>query len=129
MGIDITGLGSAAELVTTTIDKIWPDKTEIEKAQLAAAVSIVQGQIDINKEEAKSQSVFVAGWRPSVGWVCSSALAFQFVIHPSAVVIASYFGHTLPATTGIENQLWELLTAMLGIGGMRSFDKLKGVNS
>ena len=67
MALDITGLGSVADLASTVISKIWPDKTEAEKAQLAAAVQLVQGQIDINKVEASSSSVFVAGWRPFIG--------------------------------------------------------------
>ena len=63
---DITGLGSIAELAGTVISKIWPDKTEAEKQQLAAAVMVIQGQLDINKVEAASPSLFVSGWRPAL---------------------------------------------------------------
>lgn len=63
-------LTAGIDLVNTAINKIWPDKSEQEKQQLAAAVVIVQGQLDINKTEAASSSTFVAGWRPFIGWVC-----------------------------------------------------------
>lgn len=60
-------------LVDTVISRIWPDKSEAEKQQLAAAVSLVQGQIAINQAEAGNPSVFVSGWRPAIGWVCGMA--------------------------------------------------------
>ena len=78
MGRDLTGVGAVADLATTVIDKIWPNKSEQEKAELAAAVQVVQGQLEINKEEAKSPSFFVAGWRPFVGWVCGSGCAWNW---------------------------------------------------
>ena len=83
--MDITGIGSIADLAKTVVDKIWPDKSEEEKQQIAAALSIVQGQIDTNKTEAASSSTFVAGWRPAIGWVCAIALGYQYVIRPIAI--------------------------------------------
>jgi hypothetical protein len=73
--MDITGLGAVSDLATTVISRIWPDKTEQEKQQLAAAVMVVQGQLDINRTEAANPSVFVSGWRPFIGWVCGAACA------------------------------------------------------
>jgi len=70
-------LTAGLDLVNTAINKIWPDKSEQEKQQLAAAVVIVQGQLDINKAEAASPSVFVSGWRPWIGWVCGTACAWN----------------------------------------------------
>lgn len=61
--MDLTGLGGVAELASTVIEKIWPDKTEQEKQQLAAAVSLVQGQMEVNRTEAQHPSLFVAGQR------------------------------------------------------------------
>ena len=129
MGIDITGLGSVAELVTTTINKVWPDKTEIEKAQLAAAVSIVQGQLEVNKEEAKSSSAFVAGGRPFIIWVCGTGLAMQFVVFPTVVITASWFNKILAVPSLDMATLMTLLFGLLGLSSLRSFDKVKGVAS
>ena len=80
--MDLTGLGGVAELASTVIEKIWPDKTEQEKQQLAAAVSLVQGQMEVNRTEAQHPSLFVAGWRPAIGWVCALALAYHFAMRP-----------------------------------------------
>ena len=65
MMTDFTGLGAVSDLANSVINKIWPDKTEAEKQQLAAAVMVIQGQLDINKVEAASPSLFVSGWRPA----------------------------------------------------------------
>lgn len=126
MGVDLTGLGSVAELITATVNKIWPDKSEQEKQEMAAALAIVQGQMQVNQAEAAHSSLFVAGWRPSVGWVCSMALLYQFVLRPLIEFGLLASGHPLPAAMpGIDNTLWELMFGMLGIGGLRSFDKAR----
>lgn len=125
---DQLGLGSVADLATTVINKIWPDKSEAEKQQLAAAVSIVQGQIDVNKEEAKNPNVFVSGWRPFIGWVCGSALAYTFVGYPMLIwFAAAYHPGFTPPKLGNDGMLYELLFGMLGMGGLRTFEKVKGV--
>lgn len=67
MGLDATGVGAVADLASAVIGRLWPDKSEAERAQMAAAMTIVQGQLDANRAEAASPSVFVAGWRPAVG--------------------------------------------------------------
>lgn len=79
MSIDMMGVGAVADLATTIISKIWPDKSEQEKQALAAAVLVVQGQLDINKAEALNPSVFVSGWRPFIGWVCGLACAWNWI--------------------------------------------------
>ena len=56
-------------MASSVIDKIWPDKTEQEKQQLAMAMTIVQGQLAVNQVEGRSTDRFVAGWRPFIGWV------------------------------------------------------------
>lgn len=122
MGLDVTGVGAVADLTGKIIDKIWPDKSDQERAQLAAAVQIVNGQLEINKNEAASPSLFVAGWRPAVGWVCASALAFQYLARP--LLLGFGVTQTLP---GLDDQLWQLLFGMLGMGALRTFEKSKGV--
>jgi len=127
MGLDVTGLGAVADLARSAIDKIWPDKTEQEKQEIAAAVMVIQGQIDVNKAEAANPSVFVAGWRPFVGWVCGAALAYQFVGKPLLSFGFAAYGHPLPPLPGIDDTLWQLLFGMLGLGGLRTVEKVKGV--
>ena len=61
-------LTAGVDLATTVINKIWPDKSAAEAAQLAAAVALVQGQMDVNKAEAASPNAFTSGWRPAIGW-------------------------------------------------------------
>jgi len=115
------------DLAKTVVQTIWPDKTEEEKQQLAAAVMIVQGQIDTNKTEAANPSMFVAGWRPFIGWVCGLALVYQYLARPLAAWAFAIAGHPLPPMPGLDDNLWELLLGMLGLGGLRSFEKVKGV--
>ena len=125
--MDATGIGAVADLASTVISRLWPDKTEQERAQLAAALTIVQGQLDANKVEASSPSVFVGGWRPGVGWVCVAALACQYIARPRVQWVGIVSGHPLPDLPGIDAQLWELMLGMLGLGGLRSYEKVKGV--
>ena len=125
---DPIGLGSVADLANTVINKIWPDKSEAEKQQLAAAVSIVQGQLDVNKEEAKNPSVFVSGWRPFIGWVCGTALGYTFIGYPFLIwFTAAFHPGFVPPKLGNDGMLYELLFGMLGMGGLRTFEKVKGV--
>lgn len=115
------------DLANTVVNKIWPDKSEQERAQLAAAVSLVQGQLEINKAEAASDSVFTSGWRPFIGWVCGAALVYQYLIRPLAAWGFAVAGHDLPPMPGLDDNLWQLLLGMLGLGGLRTFEKFKGV--
>lgn len=125
--MDATGIGAVADLASTVIGRLWPDKTEQERAQLAAALTIVQGQLDANKAEAASPSAFTSGWRPGVGWVCVAALACQYIARPLVQWAGIVSGHPLPDLPGIDAQLWELMLGMLGLGGLRSYEKVKGV--
>lgn len=127
MGLDITGVGAIAELASNVVNKIWPDKTEEEKQQLAAAVMVVQGQIDINKEEAKSDSIFVAGWRPFIGWVCGSACAWNWIGLPMAKSGLLLAGVTLSVSPADLSEMLPVLMGMLGLGALRTAEKFKGV--
>lgn len=84
-------------------------------------------QLDVNKAEAGSGSVFVAGWRPFIGWSCGAALCFQYVLSPLLVWGGDLVGHPLPAPPKLDAVLWELMFGMLGMGALRSFEKIKGV--
>ena len=125
---DITGLGAVTELASTVINKIWPDKSEAERQQLAAAVMVVQGQLDINKVEAASPSVFVSGWRPFIGWVCGVACAWNWIGLKVALFVAAFLGHPLNMQPADVSEMMPVLLGMLGLGGLRTVEKLRGVN-
>lgn len=120
-------------LIDKLVDRI-PDpnerareKARLEADLLAAANSQQEQQAEINKVEAASQSVFVAGWRPFIGWCCGLGIFWAFVGQPIAVWAITTFklAGTVPQIQ--TDYLLEMVLAMLGIGGLRTFEKLKGV--
>lgn len=119
-------LTAGIELAQAAISKIWPDKSAAEAQQLAAAVAIVQGQLATNAAEAASPSAFTSGWRPGIGWVCGAALAMQYIARPLLQWGGIVSGHPLPELPGIDNNLWELMLGMLGLGGLRTYEKVRG---
>jgi len=125
--MDITGLGAVSDLASTVINKIWPDKTEAEKQQLAAAVMVVQGQLDINKVEAANPAVFVSGWRPFIGWVCGAACAWNWIGLPIAKLGLALSGHPLELSPANLTEMMPVMLGMLGLGGLRTVEKIKGV--
>jgi len=127
MGLDLTGLGAVSDLINTAIDKIWPDKSEQEKQQLAAAVLIVQGQLDINKAEASNPSVFVSGWRPFIGWICGAACAWNWIGLPIAVMGLKLGGVQIELAPASLTEMMPILLGMLGLGGLRTVEKMNGV--
>lgn len=121
---DVTGLGSVADLAKTVIDKIWPNKSEQEKAELQAAMLIVQGQLAVNQTEAAHRSIFVAGWRPFIGWVCGGACAWNWIGLPIAkaglILFASIKLDLSPADL---SEMLPVLMGMLGLGTLRTYEK------
>ena len=95
-------------------------KTAFHAANLA--------QIDLNKQEAAHQSMFVAGWRPFVGWTCGVALAYHFLIAPLLGFVLVLYGIDTPMPEFEFSQLSTILMGMLGLGGLRSYEKMKGVH-
>ena len=93
-------------------------KTELHRANMA--------QLEVNKVEAAHKSMFVAGWRPFVGWTCGVALAWHFVLAPFIIFFSAYFGVELPELPTFDMEsLMTVLLGMLGLGGLRSFEKYK----
>lgn len=125
--MDITGLGAVSDLANSVINKIWPDKTEQEKQQLAAAVMVVQGQLDINKEEAKSPSLFVSGWRPAIGWICGLACTWNWVGLPIAKMGLMLYGKDIALSPADITEMMPILLGMLGLGSLRTYEKVQGV--
>jgi hypothetical protein len=96
---------------------------------LAADRAAMQAQADVNKVEAASSSLFVAGWRPFIGWVCGSGLAYQFVLCPLLSWGAALAKHPVACPSLDMGTLLTLLLGMLGLGGMRTVEKINGINA
>lgn len=98
-----------------------------ELAQLASVTTLAQGQLDVNKIEAASTRLFVAGWRPFIGWICGGALAFDTIVRPVVVMGMAYAGHPAPVMLHLSTeQIYGLLFGLLGLGTLRSVEKIKG---
>ncbi len=121
--------------VTGLLDKFIEDKDQ--KNALAHEIATMaekqsheaqMAQVLTTREEAKHRSVFVAGWRPFIGWTCGFALAYHFVFAPLIVFGASWYGAEIPEIPTFDmDSLMTVLLGMLGLGGMRSFEKAKGL--
>lgn len=121
--------------VTGLLDKFIEDKDQ--KNALAHEISTMaerhaheaaMQQILVNREEAKHRSIFVSGWRPSVGWCCSIALFWHFVLQPITVFAATLAGWQLPPLPEFQMEtLTTILMGLLGIGGLRTYEKQKGL--
>jgi roadblock/LC7 domain-containing protein len=118
----------------TLIDRLIPDRAAAEKAKAEMELQLVNAaneaamaQVEVNKVEAGHSSVFVAGWRPSIGWVCAAGLAWAFVVAPIASWSLMVLGIKAELPAIQFDHLFELVLAMLGIGGLRTFEKLRGV--
>ena len=142
----IEPLTAALEFGKSALEKLFPDPAqraaaalnlerlhqEGDLAGLNAEVSLLLGQIDINKIEAASDSFFKSGWRPAVGWTCVLGLFYSFFLRPILVwVILLYHGDAageavVPPSLNIGDLL-TLLFGLLGLGGLRTFEKFKGV--
>ncbi len=118
----VAGMGPADLVRMKELDNLF----KIEMARVG--ISLDMAQIDVNKEEAKSANLFVAGWRPCVGWIGAIGLGYVAVVEPIArfasLVFFSYSGAFPVIDTTLTLQV---LLGILGLGGMRSFDKAKGV--
>ena len=115
--------------INNIVDRVVPDKSAAQKAKAALLEMQVKGELDsmlgqleINKAEAQHSSVFVAGWRPFIGWAAGCCLVYQIVLPPLATIA----GWNVPEIDG--SVLTTLLMTMLGAGAMRSFDKKNGVD-
>jgi len=115
-----------------------PDKNKRAEAQeqfegqmLVALTTLVQGQLAVNAKEAEHASIFVAGWRPAIGWICGAGLAWNFVIQPLIAWGAFIWpgGPDLSGAPALEiGELMTILMGMLGLGGLRTYEKRLGVS-
>ena len=125
------------------LDKLIPDPVarqaakvrllELEQAgqlaQLDATLKLAQGQLEVNKVEAASPDRFVSGWRPAVGWVCAGGFAYVTLLQPLLPWLAHLAGGTHEPLPNIPTDvLLTLLLGMLGLGGLRTAEKIKGAS-
>ena len=102
-------------------------KEALEKELVDAANSVMLAQTEINAAEAQHKSIFVAGWRPFIGWVCGVGIAWSMVVQPVAQWAMIAWGDGTELPTIDTSYLMELVTAMLGMSGLRTFEKMRGV--
>ena len=124
-------LGPATQLLDKFVeDKDKKNELAHEIATMAErhAQELAKGQLDINKEEAKHRSIFVSGWRPFVGWTCGAALCYHFILAPLILFGVGISGYTVPPLPEFDiGSLMTVLMGMLGLGGLRTFEKTKGL--
>ena len=123
-------------IIGNLLDRLLPDKTASEKAKqdlalLAAKgeLDLLVGQLEVNKNEAESRDPFVSRWRPFIGWVCGAAFAYHFLIVPLLISIASVSGVDVSHIPHFDmDALLYVLGGLLGLGGLRTVEKVKGAS-
>jgi len=130
------GLVSAVlPAVTDIVGRFLPeDKEERAKAERAIKASLTEhlakvdlAQIDVNKEEAKG-NWFQSSWRPLTGWTCAASLAWTYLFQPMASFVLAQTGHLVDLPALDMSQMMPILLGMLGLGGLRSWERTKGVS-
>lgn len=130
-------------VASKVIDRVWPDPAAQAQAkfqllqlaqdgtlkQLMADTDLAKAQDAINQVEASNTSIFVAGWRPFVGWVCGCALGFNYVAAPLGNWIAALAGSHAAIPMLDFSVMSPILTGMLGLGAMRTYEKVQGINA
>ncbi len=128
-------LGSLVQPVTGLLDKFIEDKDT--KNQLAHEIStmaerhaqeLAKGQLEINKAEAQSRNVFIAGWRPFLGWTMGFAMAYNYVIQPIAIFVLGQLDYLVALPALDMTEMMPVLLGMLGLGGLRTYEKKKGIS-
>ncbi len=116
------------------LNRWFPDPAEKAKAEMemmqllqTQEMQVILAQLQVNAMEAQHQSIFVAGWRPFVGWICGLAFAFSTMIHPMLAWYGRSRGWPAPPTLDADLMLY-VLGGMLGLGGFRSLEKVKGAS-
>jgi hypothetical protein len=124
------GIDDAVATALKILDKFVPDpaaKALFEKEFRSDLLAWDQGQVEINKIEAQSTNLWASGWRPAIGWACAYAFVFNYSIAPTIAWIAAMFGSTVPMPQFNQAVLDTLLYGMLGLGGLRTIEKFKGI--
>lgn len=115
-------------LASTIVSRVWPDKSAQEQQQLAATLAMIQGQVAVNQAEASSESALVAGWRPFIGWACGMACVWNWLGLPVAKLGLTLAGHPIVLSPADLSEMMPVLMGMLGLGGLHTFERVKGVS-
>jgi hypothetical protein len=128
------GIDDAIAQGLKIFNKFIPDKgqqAEFENqyrlALLEADTRIVEAQLEVNKAEAENPNLFASCWRPFIGWICGIAMAYHFILQPLLIFLLSINGQLVTLPSFNMDSLNTVLFGMLGLGGMRSYEKVKGV--
>ena len=128
-------LPSLLPVVGDVLDRFFPNKEEKARAEREIEAKLAEhlakidiAQIEVNKQEAAHRSLFVAGWRPFVGWTCGLALFYTYVAQPMATVVMAQTGDLVQLPQLELSTMMPVLLGMLGLGGLRTYEKFKGVS-
>ncbi len=131
--LDILGQVLGTSAVGQILDRFFPDQSKkqeflqaLQQQQIEADLKMATAQADINKVEAASGDKFVSRWRPFVGWCCGGALAYNYIMQPFLVFVAQVAGSTITAPSIDIAIMSPILSALLGFGAYRTFEKVKG---
>ena len=124
------GQGGALKTISKVIDDLHTsDEEKLDKKILMQRIQqkLAEKQLDVNAKEAGHRSIFVSGWRPFIGWCGGLALFFEFILSPCIEWYAKFAGLNLTAPEIQTGPLLAIVTSMLGVAGLRSFEKSKGL--
>ena len=117
-------------ILTQVLGAVLPDpvkRAEVMTTLLTELGKLDQGQLAINQTEAAHRSLFVAGWRPMIGWACAFGIIYQFIFIPVVSWCVAMLGLDMVPLPGLDDNLWQLTMGMLGMGALRTVEKLKGI--
>ena len=127
-------LGSLVGPVTGLLDKFIEDKDvknklahDLSTMAERHAQELAKGQLEVNKTEAAHKSLFVAGWRPAIGWICGLGMASNFLVIPIANFVLALTGSTILIPLLDTGEMMPVLMGMRGLGAMRTYEKKQGV--
>jgi hypothetical protein len=123
--MDVTGIGEAATAAQKIIGMFFPDKTAEDQAKLAASMALITAQTDIDKAEAQSTDP-LQHWRGGLGWVCTFAYGYNFVLQPLMIAVATFANHPVALPVLDIGPLATLTLGMLGLGGLHVAERVKG---
>jgi hypothetical protein len=122
--------------VTDVIGRFLPEdkekraaaEREIEKQLATHLAKIDLAQLEVNKQEAANRNIFVSGWRPFIGWSCGIAMCYAYIIQPITIFVLAQTGNLVSLPTLDLSEMMPVLLGMLGLGGLRSFEKYKKIS-
>lgn len=137
--MNLLGMSNLLDNVVVLADELFTsdeERLKVRQQDRVLETSVITKQLEVNQTEAKHSSIFVAGWRPAIGWVGALAMGYQFLLYPLLTWLWSYGQATGALSVQIAapptlpaDALWVIISGILGIAGMRSFDKNKSLDT